>query len=215
MKTALRSFKNQQYKLVIDEPGLKPNEKAVVATMELYEGLGVWTLTDLRIKLYAQAGPYFTVSADHFNAHFMAKTPEAARIARRLLRESVHSNGLDNPLVQWCTYDGIVRGRTPQEMGVQASFMNNHSFLHTRKEGMAHMDEIVQFWAQSGISESDPEVRNKASALKINNPWRQLSEIGLDMKVHALLDRAHSLELALKEERESTTPKGTLKAARP
>jgi hypothetical protein len=183
MKTALHSYRNQQFKLVIDEPGVARNEKAVLAVMELYEGMGVWTLEDVRLHQHAHVSPWFTVGAHHFHASYQAPTARAAQVARGLLRECAPVSEKNNRLIEWCTFEGIVRGKTPAEMGIQSIFMGDFPKLHTRKDAMEKMQAIADFWEQSGLSETDPDVREKASLVKIENPWRQPTDMGLAMMV--------------------------------
>ncbi len=179
MKTALHSFRNQQFKLAIDEPGVARKDKAVLAVMELYEGLGVWTLVDVRLRKYGKAGPWFNVGADQFNAHLYADSVRAAQVACGLLRECRPERSPEDRMVEWCTFDGIVRGKSATEMGVRTHLTNDFATLHTRKEAMEKMRAMAQFWKDTGLSEADPDVREKASLIKIDNPWRQPDEYSM------------------------------------
>jgi hypothetical protein len=181
MKTSIQSHRGRQYKLVIDEPGVERNEKAVLAVMELYEGLGVWTLTDLRLAQHHKAGPWFNIGADEYHARYAAPDENYVKFAHSLLRETNDSS--DPLVVSWCTFNGIVRGKTPEEMGLSSRFLNTIPRLHTRKEGLDRLEAMKQFWLESGLNETDPDVREKASAIKIDNPWRQPSQYELSWDV--------------------------------
>jgi hypothetical protein len=206
MKTALQSYRNQQIKLVIDEPGVPRNEKAVLAMMEIYEGAGVWTLVDVRLHQHGQVGPWFDVGAHHFHANYQAPNARSAELARGLLRECTPSLDRKNPLVQWCTFEGIVRGKKPSEMGVSSCFITDDAKLHTRKEAMAHMETIAKFWADCDISETDPDVREKANSVKIENPWRQPTDIGLAMLVDKTMGVVEAAKAAIPIKISDTCP---------
>jgi hypothetical protein len=177
MNTIISNWRNKQIKLHIDEPGLAKNDCAVLAVAMLHEGLGVWNIEDLRLYQYGAATPHFCVRAEKYWSTWTAPTLSLATRAREIIRqrfpEPVESDGLT---LQWCTFDGLVRGKTPADMGVGKHMQNPAPLLHTKKEVATILTGIAKFWEESDISELDPNVRALASAVKIENPWRQAGE---------------------------------------
>lgn len=195
MKTLIQSWRNKQLKLVIDEPRVAPDKRAVLAVAELHEGLSVWTITDVRLAQYRTASPYFNVGADHFWASWTAKDADQLQRVRGHLRETFPQKPGGELGLDWCTFDGIVRGKTPAEMGVAAHLNNPAAVLHKLQDVRAYLDELQEFWGNWPHSERDPDIREKASALKIHNPWRQPSSMAISIKAELHGNPAENKEL--------------------
>ena len=202
MKTTIRGWRNQHFKLVIDEPGLAPDKCAVLAVASLYEGLGVWTVEDIRLREHGIASPYFSVGADDYWAQWTAPNVEAAILAKGMIKESFPLTSNDSELdLNWCTFDGLVRGKTTEEAGVAKHMQNPAPLLHSYSEARAILRDIAEFWASWPHSESDTDIRQKVSATKIDNPWRQLREGDLRfsmtlMRIHQEQDEAFHARVA-------------------
>ncbi len=175
MKTRFSSWRNRQLKLHIDEPGVPKSEQAVVAVAELHEGLSAWVIMDVRLGQYARPGPYFNVGADGFWAKWTAKDDVEAGFVRAQLRETFPPQSAAPLEVEWCTFDGIVRGKAPDELGVAKHIVNPAAVLHRYRAVRSYFEQLQTFWAAWPHSERDPDIRAKVSAVKIPNQWRQPS----------------------------------------
>lgn len=178
MEVQIISFRNQQYKLVFDVPGLSAREKPVLAVLDNYEGTGCWSLCDIRRhQHHLSVGPYFGNSADDFNAYYKANTPQEVELLRRSLKEFQEEPQDDGSIeFSWCTYRGIVRGRTAKEINEFTFFASKYPVMHKRGEGLALVNEMVDFWRQWMIGKSDEEILSQAGCVKINNPFIQPTE---------------------------------------
>lgn len=185
MKTVVQGWRNQQFKLVIDEPGVPSNKRSVLAVAELYEGLSVWTITDVRLAQHGKASPHFSVGAEHFWASWSANDEDELRRVRSNLREFFPQKPGGELDLYWCTFDGIVRGKTPAEMGVAAHLNNPAPVLHTLQEVRAYFSQLKAFWADWAHSEQESDIREKASAMKVHNPWLQPSSTTIAFKAAA------------------------------
>ena len=184
MKTKLYNWKNRQIKLIMVEKGLKPDDCAALAVATLHEGLGVWNIEDVRLTQYGQASPYFCVGADQYWASYTAPDIEKAKIARSLIKEEFpRKEGASELKIDYCTFDGHVRGKTPTEMGVETHVRNQSPLLHTMAEAKEYLNNLVKFWDAQPFNANDPDARGKASEVKIENPWRQVRDLMMTMNL--------------------------------
>ncbi len=189
MKTIILNYKNQQLKLAINEADSGRNKKdfAVLAVATLYAGLGVWTIEDIRLEQHSLASPYFNIGAEKYWACYAAPDIDTANIARGLIKEQFpKSDDSDQLEIDYCTFDGIVRGKTPQEMGVASHLNNLSASLHKRSDVDLYFEELISFWDNQLIKEGAPNAREEASKVKINNPWLQLSGLALVDEINSI-----------------------------
>lgn len=201
MKTKLRNINNSVYKLVIDEPMKEADQKAILATVSHFEGTGCWAIEDVRLSKYGKPGPYFCVGGDQYWASYDAKTSQEADFVRSLLRDFKETpltprpgtSGAitDGASFHWCTFNGLVPGRTSNDLsGYPLNLVNGAPLFHTRKDALAHLKSIAVFWDEYPESAADDDIIQKAGTVKIDNPARQLSEMDLLFRVARLVCEA-------------------------
>lgn len=181
MLTRLRNLGNNQYKLVIEEPGKVDKDKAVLAVMSHYTGTGCWTVEDVRLSKHGKADPYFTVGADRYQASCLVSQAEA-HVVRNALREYTEC-GTEDGAVQfnWCTYDGLVVGRKSTEIlgGPMCLLAHDYPLFHTRAEGLDLLASMAEFWGAWPHQVDEPDIVQRAGRLKIENPAWQDTETSL------------------------------------
>ena len=175
MRTILINEGNTCYRLVADEL-LPAKERAVVAELSLWEGLGAWMLTDIRLKEHAVASPFLGVRADDVMAHRVAQSAQELSFIRSQLKEWMPDPANPDFGTIWCTYDSLGRGMRPSEMGLAKHFQHDWALLMKRSEGLGRLRAIADFWSEQPFTERDPELRRKIASTKANNAWRQPSE---------------------------------------
>lgn len=178
MEVRITSFRNRHYSLVFDVPGVPAREKPVLAVLSHYEGTKCWTLCDIRLHQHSlSVGPYFGNSAEDFHSYYRAITPQEVELLRRSLKEFQEVPKDDGSIeFTWCTYRGIVRGRTAKEINESTFFASKYPVMHKRDEGMVLLNEMADFWRQWMIGKSDEEILSQAGRIKINNPFIQPTE---------------------------------------
>lgn len=169
MKTRISCLRNQAYELVVDD-GKKDKERRVLAGMTLFEGTGLWMLTDIRLHRYRQPSAYSGgLFADDVSCYYKPKDDDELKLVRGLLREfTVDQEGA----IYWSSFEGLVRG--PRRGGTWSRTDHNGIGYFSKAEGMAYLKEIQKFW---DVFEGDP------AAAKIENPNLQPSETQVSFKV--------------------------------
>lgn len=171
MKTKISSQRGQYYELVVVEK-VPANERRVLAAMTLFEGTGLWMVTDIRLHRHRRPSPYSGgLFADDIHCSYTAKNKRELAIAKGLLREyTEYGNGR----LEWSTFEGLVKGPRQEE---PTSFGNHNGIGYfSRTEGLDYLREVQAFWEQCS---DDPE------NVKIHNPYRQPSEMMLEAKIQA------------------------------
>lgn len=164
--------------MVIDQPGIEPADKPVLATLTHFFSSGCWTVEDVRLSQYGRPSKWFCVGADSYHAHFDAKNEKTAGIVRSLLTDFTEAvNDKGGTSFDWCTYEGLVKGQRSSEIAKYGGvYVNDYPLFHTRKEGLEILKSIAEFWQAVPIDAADPEVIEKTAEIKIENPHRQTSE---------------------------------------
>lgn len=114
MKVYLSSWRNKLFKLQVCVSDVKPADRPVLAVGSHYEGTSCWTLEDLRLypNLGLECKQYFGNNAEDFHSHIVVKTDHDRTIVKSLINEYQVTESEKETLYEWCTYRGIVPGRT-------------------------------------------------------------------------------------------------------
>lgn len=163
MRTRISSRRNSMYELVIDD-GTTGDERKVLAGMTLFEGTGLWMLTDIRLHQHRTPSSYSGgLFSDDMSCHFEPQHDEESRFVQGLLREfTVDEDGEIN----WSSFEGLVRGPRQGECSWSDTGHNGIGYF-SKAEGLAYLTEVQKFW--------DAYEGGPADA-KIENPHRQLTQ---------------------------------------
>lgn len=204
MKTKIIKYDEDFFKLAMDIPAVK--DAPVLAVFTAYEGTDVFTIDDVRLSQYAKPNHYFCSGAEKHWDTFLCKSEDHASEIRSYLQETFtpkegsKTHEHNGPMVHWCTYDGIVRGRLPDEMPYNACFMQPKHVYHTRDQAHAYLKQLQEFWSAQPIDVNDPDALQKASDIKVKNPYRQKSstEISFEIKLKFLKENQDNSKSSLK-----------------
>jgi len=200
MKTKIRNIRNSVYKLVIDLPKTTVDEEPVLAVLTHFEGTGCWSIEDVRLGKHKSVGKYFGASGEDYWSSFDAKNSQEAGFVRSLLRDFKEapsdipnsvSPGSGVTHFDWCTFNALVPGLNSAELsGYPVNLSNGAPLFHSRKNALEHLKSIAEFWEAWPHSELDEDIVKKASAVKIDNPSRQLSETEMFFTVSRMVREA-------------------------
>lgn len=164
-------------KLVLPVHNVELENCPVVLRLVGYDRSDLFKVEDVRLATKWSPNKYFAVGEKGYQAS-RAYTSEAEK--EEILQFIQHPNEPATPRgptepskIFWCTFDGIVRGKTPSELGHGGS-VPEIAVYHTEAE--AHMIllntrlfwEDVRVWEDSDIS--------TVSNLKLPNPYLQPNE---------------------------------------
>lgn len=187
MQVNFVSLNKSQYKIVVDQPGMPKADKPVLAVMTHYQGTGCWSVEDLRLYplIGLQKGRYFGGSAEDFHSSFTPETSEELALALSLIREPVTITPPDGRVgLHWCTFRGILRGKTAGEICGRASFRTiDWPTMHEFKDAMAAMRAIEAFWLAHDLEAGDPQLCRKISQVKLDNPDLQINQSRLTSEI--------------------------------
>ena len=122
-----------------------------------------------------KADRLFTAWNSDFWASLELQDEAQYSLARSRLREPFCGHFDKKLVLNWCTFNGIVRGRTPAEMGLDGLLENPSAVLHSYRDMRVYMQALQKFWAEWPHSEADHDVVEKVSGVKLSNPWFQPS----------------------------------------
>lgn len=185
MKTLIRSDRGRVFKLLIDVPGMDDDEKPVLAKMQIYEGTGCWTIEDVRLSEHGRPSKHFDVGAEAFWSSHTADTPEDLTMATALLREyQLRPTADGGAVIDWCTFNGIVRGRPAWEVTSLSDFftmgLRASPIYFKRHEALDYLKNAAADWSLFPHSEADPDIAIRAGTMKLDNPIRQPTALNLE-----------------------------------
>lgn len=152
--------------LVLDDPTVAEEDRAVVAAMTLYEGTGCWRLMDVRLSRHRVPSPYFGgLNADDLCASIKPESPaEAAYVKSRLREYQEEADGT----ILWCSFDGIVRGEATVNGHSPATYAGfDQAGYFGLRSGLKKLVEIKAFWETHHCAPKEA---------RIANPFRQPGE---------------------------------------
>ncbi len=165
MKTRISSQRNSVYEVLIDD-GTKRANRRVLASMSLFEGTGLWMVTDIRLHRTREPSAYSGgLFSDDIHCSIKPKNAEEAKRVRAALREFYEE---EDGTLTWSTFEGLVKG--PRQDSAQSMIWspNSHNGIgyFSKSEGLAYLASVQEWWA---TYEGDP------CDAKIDNPNRQPS----------------------------------------
>lgn len=187
MKTKIVNYKSF-YALVIDQPGVRNQELARLATATHYFSSGCWIIEDVRATRFHNPSKWFAIGADHYQADCETKSESESDLVRTLIKDFKETaNDCGGSSFSWCTFEGIAAGKTAEEITKSDHGYPLHDvpIFFNRTDAIAQLADISDFWSNVPIDSNDPDVIETASEIRIPNPHRQLSGMEVSMKVFA------------------------------
>lgn len=178
MKTKIKNIGSNCFKLVIDQPGVAHKDQPVLGLISHFFASNSWSVEDVRLAKFDRPAPGFEIGADRYQACVSTGNEEESSLIRSLLTDFEEKPGKDGGAeFSWCTYDGLVRGRDANEVSsFDLNLMDGYLLFHSRKDALLRLHEMADFWENFPCDAADPDVIQKVAEVKINNPYRQISE---------------------------------------